>query len=313
MSSSGPVVSSVVSSTQSTTTSSLNGDAAIFVSNLAKSKKRKANTKGTPKSSEDAEIAYLKIELNAVRTQAIQLEVEKVDLKRKNGILSEVIKMHEQRETNRAYSSLFPGTHSPPHTAPEQQRQPHKPYCQPSCHTLCCPPPSHRQHQHYHCQTCQGCYSESVQGHPTTLPHCNSTKDNASPPPLPLQESLKLLTELSEKVAKLQDEVVDIVNKVEVLCGVNTVGQNDSLSSPHMTDTHSANKVSETKSSAPLFRNPRDIPDYDTIEVIAAVDVHEVPAAESIVSIDDFVPDIPLMNNNKAFSLNYHAQTNQSI
>ena len=112
-------------------------------------------------------------------------------------------------------------------------------------------------------------------------------------------------------MTKLQDEVVDIVNKVEALNGVNTGVQNDLPSSPHMPDTHSENIVSETNSSAPLFRNPRDIPDYDAIEVIADVDVHEAPADESFVSIDDHVPDIPLLNNNGAFSLNYKALTNQ--
>ena len=97
----------------------------------------------------------------------------------------------------------------------------------------------------------------TVQGHPTTLPNCNSTKDNATPPSLQFSECLKLLTELSDKVVKLQDEVVDIVNKVEALIGV----QNDLPLSPHMPDTHSENIASETNSSAPLFRNPRDIPD----------------------------------------------------
>ena len=43
----------------------------------------------------------------------------------------------------------------------------------------------------------------------------------------------------------------------------------------------------------PFFRNPSEIPDYDRIDVVADADIHaDTLGDDSMVSCDDFVPDI---------------------
>ena len=51
------------------------------------------------------------------------------------------------------------------------------------------------------------------------------------------------------------------------------------------------------------LRNPTDVPNYDAIEILAEVEVHDVPADISVVSIDEFVPDIPLVDQENHHNL----------
>ena len=69
-------------------------------------RKRKSNQTNSSRSAEQAEIDFLKLELNAVRTQVIELESTKADLERKNKIMNDVIKMHEQRQASQAYAGI---------------------------------------------------------------------------------------------------------------------------------------------------------------------------------------------------------------
>ena len=60
----------------------------------------------------------------------------------------------------------------------------------------------------------------------------------------------------------------------------------------------------------PVFRNPGDIPEYDTIEVIEVAQVHENADDgnnDSVVTIDECVPDPEDLNN----TLNSCVLTNQ--
>ena len=72
---------------------------------------------------------------------------------------------------------------------------------------------------------------------------------------------------------KIEGELVDIVDKIEKLD--NKVQQKIHRFSPKR---------------PPLFRNPGDIPNYNTIVDVADLEVHDDAADESIVSIDEFVP-----------------------
>ena len=51
----------------------------------------------------------------------------------------------------------------------------------------------------------------------------------------------------------------------------------------------------------PAYRNPNEIPNYDKIEVIAEVEVVNAHNDDSIVSIDELVPDIT-MNHDADFN-----------
>ena len=70
-------------------------------------------------------------------------------------------------------------------------------------------------------------------------------------------EILKRITDLAKKVDKLEDDMIDMVNRVERISN----------------DTHHqspppivSKKISDR--NVPLFRNPQDIPNFDSIDVI---------------------------------------------
>ena len=232
------------------------------------SRKRKANQKSPSKTPEQGEIDYLKLELNAVRTQVIELESSKRDLERKVKIMTDVIKMYEQRDATNAYKETLPDT-AMPHRSNQQSHQ----LSQCQCH-LCnhhSPPPCSCFHLPRNCCLSQHCgYQEG--GKSSTLNHV---------------ESSDLYTELKATVAKLQDEIVDIVNKFE------------SETPKPMNE--------QPRKPKPAYRNPNEIPNYDNIEVIAEVEVINANNDDSIVSIDELVPDIAVNHDadfNQLSSLN---------
>ena len=72
-------------------------------------------------------------------------------------------------------------------------------------------------------------------------------------------------------------------------------------------DSFTDNSKVKKNSNLPVYRNPTDVPDYDAIEILAEVEVHAAPTEDSVVSIDEFVPDIPMecdQNNLLPVSLN---------
>ena len=223
-------------------------------------RKRKANQKFPSKSPEQAEIDYLKVELNAVRTQVIELESSKIDLERKVKIMTEVIKMHEERETSNAYKNTFPESALPSHSSQPSHHPP-----RPQCHLYPCShlwnhhPPTH---PHSPCSSVPLNCCHSQQGGWQEERHANSRDSN------------DLYKELKDKVTKLEDEIVDIVNKIDL-----KITPPDSM---------------DVEPRKPVYRNPNEIPNYDNIEVIAEVEVRATPNDDSIVSIDELVPDIDL-------------------
>ena len=89
---------------------------------------RKRKSKGTPAPTpEQAEIKFLTIELNAVRTHVLELETSNIDLKRKVNILKEVIKTYDERETSSPSNSTIHQQELKPPTP--------SPHSNPSCHT----------------------------------------------------------------------------------------------------------------------------------------------------------------------------------
>ena len=91
------------------------------------------------------------------------------------------------------------------------------------------------------------------------------------------QESTTIIKELKLIVAKLQGEIVDVVDKMENLAAGSTSRKSNPASPP----------------PKPLFRNPRDIPAFDAIDELDDEESPEAtPVDDSVVSIDEFVPDI---------------------
>ena len=241
-------------------------------------RKRKANQKSPIKSPEQAEIDYLKIELNAVRTQVIELETSKTDLERKIKIMEEVIKMHEQRQAANAYKDILTDPNKPSQFNRQSQQQPQQ--SQQSAATQSYP-------WYYHWPPHMSC--------PPALPNCchvhhSCYKKREEKPTATADTNDKPITDLyidlKTAVTNIQAEMIDIVNKVE------------SITDPARTHKH-PNK--------PLYRNPVEIPNYDAIDVITEAEVHIDPQDESIVSIDEFVPDISVardLSNPSTLSLN---------
>ena len=57
-------------------------------------------------------------------------------------------------------------------------------------------------------------------------------------------------------------------------------------------NTPSEDLPGQSTSKKPAFRNPNDIPDYDSIETIEVAQVYADQQDDSIVSTDEFVPDL---------------------
>ena len=105
-------------------------------------------------------------------------------------------------------------------------------------------------------------------------------------------------------VDKLQCEVVDVVDKLERF----RMG----IATPSVTRN-------PPTCPAPTYRNPHDIPEFNHLETVVNVEVnHADPNNISVVSSDEFVPDIllhpsPGPPNDNALPLNYQSQTSQQI
>ena len=101
--------------TQVNVSTSLNSPLPILAQPTV-TRKRRATQKPTnnTKTPEQAEIDNLKVELNAVKTQALQLGTDKKDLEKKIKIMSEVIKMHEQQQAKKAYENLHQSSNQIP-------------------------------------------------------------------------------------------------------------------------------------------------------------------------------------------------------
>ena len=125
-------------------------------------------------------------------------------LTRKNKVLSEVIKMHEQNQTSQTYTNLFPGSSSPPRPQPSGP-----------------PPPKETQTSHSQCQPSPFCQnSPPLLYQPYTCSclawHCCFRKSQYFDKRLN-HTDFSLTETLNNKVDKLQDELVDIVNRIEKL------------------------------------------------------------------------------------------------
>ena len=254
----------------------------------SQTRKRK-DTQDAVSSQEKAEIKFLTIELNSVRAQVLELESANTDLVRKVKIMEDLIKSYEGRETAKAYEELRP---APPGQQPAYSKCP----CRSS------PPPCHYL-EHFH--TCISCAASQSSRSPPHCPkpcppvsscptnHCDSC---AVTKPANAQHNDAMATSLNNlknKVDRMEHDLIDIVNLVET------------KTSTSNSDDNTSNSVKKRKlsQSRPTFRNPGDIPGYDSIEVIEVAEIHA--ADESVTSVDEFVgeseathPHDPSLNSN---------------
>lgn len=112
---------------------------------------------------------------------------------------------------------------------------------------------------------------------------------------------------MENTIDKLRGEVVDIVDKLERF--------DMKRKSPQVTvDPHAQ--------QGPLYRNPQDIPVFDHLETVLEVEVNNQTESQnnSVVSVDEFVPDVllhpPPMTGSPQDNvqhLNYQGLTSQQI
>ena len=214
-------------------------------------RKRKSNLKEATKSPEQSEIDFLKLELNSVRTHVLELETDKADLERKISVMNDVIKMHQQRQTTRTFENDFPDLAQPSNTRQQQS-------VDSQCH-----------HGSHHLPAYHVC---SYANNKCWLFHnccCHSQKSSFS-------SSTDPHDDLKSVVKNMQDDIVDIVNKIDKI------------------STNKGQVIKETApKNKPFFRNPTEIPNYDRIDVVVEADVHvDSQDDHSIVSCDEFVPDV---------------------
>ena len=167
-------------------------------------RKRKVNQKVATKSPEQAEIDYLNLELNAVRTKVVDIETSKQDLERKIKIMEAVIKMHEERQTSQAYQSLFPGSD---------------------------PPPMQDSRPTTHTGTPGRCCNASHSCPPS--PPCQSMKQSCCQKSCPkFNNSSEIVKDLQTSVVKLECTINDIANNLENLASeIATTKQEGNISS----------------------------------------------------------------------------------
>ena len=120
------------------------------------------------------------------------------------------------------------------------------------------------------------------------------------------------LTELKKTVDNLQCEVIDIVNgldtdKIAKSCSRDNRRPEKSPPRPEKSPPRPEKSPPRT-----TFRNPNDIPDYDSIEITEVAQVHDNQDNESIVSIDDFVPE-PCQRDQTNQALNISGPTNHLL
>ena len=106
----------------------------------------------------------------------------------------------------------------------------------------------------------------------------------------PENNTSETILRLSSTVERIQDEMVDVINKLEKLTCLFT---QNSISSTQVSPKKP--KGPEKSRESGLYRNPTDIPNYDSIQEVEA-EVHN-PADNSIVSIDEFVEEVGAQQN----------------
>ena len=257
-------------------------------------KKRTRNLKNNPKSSEQLEIDYLKIELGRAQTNVLALETLNKDLERKVTVMKEVIKMHEEKQVSNAYASLFPDSVPPPSSQPTEQVHSHpgpaprnpsqyfQDHSQLPCHARPCP-----------CLPWNQCCCTRCRP-----PSHNINNNNLRDSEIELMKNT---------IDKLRGEVVDIVDKLERF--------DMKRKSPQVTEHPHAQQ-------GPLYHNPQDIPVFDHLETVLEVEVNNQTESQnnSVVSVDEFVPDVllhpPPMTGSPQDNvqhLNYQGLTSQQI
>ena len=238
---------------------------------------------------EQNEIKYLKIELNSVQAKFLEIETENIELKRKVKIMEDLIKTYESNIVPNIYTSGPPShTHNAKPTPPNQPCS--CPCQQPACEIHCSTCPS-SYYSNHSCQLRprpQKCPSQpSPADRPCSCPGSSASSTTSS------SEIKEVVESISQRVDKLQSEMVDVVNNLESI--------SRKLYTPLTTS-----KPSEKLPEKPAFQNPSDIPGYDKIDTLEVVEVHVEAVNDSITSMDANVPDIPIPN-----SLNYSALTSQ--
>ena len=176
--------------------------------------------------------------------------------------MSDVIKMHEERQTTQGYNNMFPGSNPPP-----PSYSPGQP-CQTSA--------QHCHHLSQHClQNPQFPCSYHFPQYRPISNCCYQIRNSDLSTSEHLQNAEKMKV-LEAAIEKLKEEIVDIVNTIEKL---NTDRILPSGSPPVVTK--------------PLFQNPHDIPNFDNMEDVTEVeDGANDDNDESVVSMEEFVPDI---------------------
>ena len=103
----------------------------------SQSKQNKKGANQPPISPQEAEIEYLKVELNNARTEIVKLDNEIEDYKKKMTVLNARVKILADRENERLHGQYFPDSVG---------LSPHSSHCSRSCHTwprqCCCNTPS---------------------------------------------------------------------------------------------------------------------------------------------------------------------------
>ena len=174
--------------------------------------------------------------------------------------------MHEENRVSQSYNTLFPGSSAPkPHTsaAPEFSSNLH------TCERPLPNQPCQSSPMSHHCQTLYSCHCHSF-ARPS---NCHQ----AISKPVDVNARIE---KLNDSIDKLQGELVDVVDKLEKL-------------SDHIKRNELRN---QTTSAKPLFRNPHEIPELNRMETVLDVEVATAneTANESLVSVEEFVPDIIL-------------------
>ena len=96
-------------------------------------------------------------------------------------------------------------------------------------------------------------------------------------------------TSFYNSVEKVQEEIIDVVNSVDKLSTKDSQIEIIDASPDHL---------------RPLYRNPKDIPNFDEIHSVETVQIHAIDQNDSVESVDILVPDIPPPNFQAAPSLN---------
>ena len=201
--------------------------------------------------------------------------------------MEELIKTYEDRLTNHAHTTA-PG---PP--------MPHMSTCTPSTSSVPSPPSQ---------PTCCPGRSATASVTPCYVPVCHSFQPmrethhtscsghgrshDCSTNSSEIKLILESISKLKHSVEKVQEEIIDVVNSVDKLST-----KDAQIDGEQITDA-------SPDHLRPLYRNPKDIPDFEEIHSIETVQIHAIDQNDSVESVDILVPDIPPPNFQAAPSLN---------